>query len=541
MRVDSLQIPGQGGLKVQTGKGAFTDSLREGDRVTVDVLSSDKNAVVLKTDSGQIFRARLDTGAELLQGDKILLEYSGREGKLVFLSIAGREAPAEDTAAQSMLVRDFDDKSLAPFAGKLADLHMPPTEENSRAMKGLITGNPDISLEEAAFLASNKLTVDEGLLKAALHFLSGGEKTDALLARLIDILDSHEADVQAETAQHSPQETQSPLTDALRLLMDRAVSADNVGTDKQAISGHAAGEEAEIVDTAAANAETENQTVSNAGGAGAAAAPADDSNARNISANVQNNLQGIIAQSDSDLQSRNVLNNVEILQKPSNFVEKSISEPQNSIVLQSEAVSKDEKTALSEEPPNVNATSTAPDQHNAANAPLPTRDAGRVVADLLSDVPEFRGTPPSALERFSNMLLRVATAANGTNDSSGAIKGDTKKLAGLLDEMFTRIDKNAAGAGERLKNAKEELFARLTLIDEAVSRTAPQARAEILEQTQKLTDHIRLLNSIDQFVYMQLPVQIGEERKTAELYMFRRKSGKRIDPENANILLALEL
>jgi hypothetical protein len=41
---------------------------------------------------------------------------------------------------------------------------------------------------------------------------------------------------------------------------------------------------------------------------------------------------------------------------------------------------------------------------------------------------------------------------------------------------------------------------------------------------------------------MQLPVKLASENKTAELYVYRRKGGgKRVDPENVNILLAVEL
>jgi len=63
----------------------------------------------------------------------------------------------------------------------------------------------------------------------------------------------------------------------------------------------------------------------------------------------------------------------------------------------------------------------------------------------------------------------------------------------------------------------------------------------MLLQTQKLMDHVRLLNSIEQFVYIHLPVQLSEEKRAADLYVFKRKGGKRADPDNVNILLAIDL
>jgi hypothetical protein len=132
-------------------------------------------------------------------------------------------------------------------------------------------------------------------------------------------------------------------------------------------------------------------------------------------------------------------------------------------------------------------------------------------------------------------LLRVA------GDSAQIAGGDTDKLRALLDKMFTRIETGDHNAGDKLRAAREELFTRLSFIEEAISRATPTARAEMLEQTQKVMEHVRILNNIDQFVYMQLPVTLGEEKKSAELYVFKKKNGKKVDPNNVNILLALDL
>jgi len=198
---------------------------------------------------------------------------------------------------------------------------------------------------------------------------------------------------------------------------------------------------------------------------------------------------------------------------------------------------------------SAGAAQSAPDTgtlpHGAASTPAaPAAPAppplGSVVASLLSQIPEFGGTPPSALERFSEMLLRVVSGAGAALDGSETAK-DLEMLSAQLNKLFTRIGRNDADAGARLREAREELFARLALIEEAISRAAQPARAEMLQQTQKLMDHVRLLNSIDQFVYMQLPVQLSEQRRTAELYVFKRKGGKRADPDNVNILLSIDL
>ena len=532
MRVDLSQIPGQGSLQVKPGPGAFTGSLKEGDRVLVEVLSGEKDAVVVKAEGGQIFKARLDTDAVLSQGDKVLLEFSGKEGKLVFLSIMGKEVPADDKTAQSTLVRDFEDKSLAPYATKLSELRMNVTEDASRVMRDLVTRNPGMTLEDAAFIAANKLAGDESLVKAALALLAGGEKTDTLLTRLIDLLSPPETPVQPEDTNSQSQTSQmaatqpqadAPLTSWLRSVEESVTGANTAITPEQeAASGE------------------------------------------------KTNGQVIITQDDSVLQSRNVIKNVEILQNEGSIVEKPASDVQNSTNVQGGAALEQGKATVETSPGQAsvsasplgiienettpNAAAPIPDPAGgASNAALktsqlngqtqisstgsvpPAPDAGSMIAGLLSEIPEFRSAPPSALERFSNMLLRAA------GENPGVGKGNTEKLADMFDKLFTRIERSESGAGERLRSVKEELYARLALAEEAISRAAPQAKTELLDQTGRLKDHVRLLNSIDQFAYMQLPIKTGDERKTAELYLFRRKNGRKVDPENANILLALDL
>ena len=537
MKVDLSQIPGQDGLQIKTRSDAYTNSLKEGDRVRVVVLSADKDSVTVKTEGGQVFKARLDTDALLSQGDRVLLEYSGKEGKLVFLSIMGREEPLDETPALSALVRDFDDKSLAPFAGKLAELRMTVTEETARVMRDLTIRNPGMALEEAAFLASNKLSGDDSLVRAALALLSNGDKTDAMLMRLIALLTSADAPAQTEKVNSQlPRGTElpslypqlpardgpSPLTDWLRLVETSVAGENTVNAERFTEQGQPPG--------------------------------------------TQTDPGGIISQRDTVLQSRNVINYVENQQNEVYHVEKSVSELQNlsfsktgpatepgtdsgqksSSILYSEKPSP-ETTGPQfsvEDPAQLHSPFSAQEKtpFSARGAEIPSSgsqppapETGSVIAGILSNVPEFRGTPPPVLERFSNMLLRVA------RDSSETAGGDVAKLADLVDKLFTRIEKNDKSAGERLRSAREELFARLTVIEESISRAAQPARTEMLEQTRRLMDHVRLLNSIDQFAYLQLPVSMGEERKTAELYLFKRRNGKRADPENVNILLALDL
>jgi hypothetical protein len=157
-----------------------------------------------------------------------------------------------------------------------------------------------------------------------------------------------------------------------------------------------------------------------------------------------------------------------------------------------------------------------------------------MVTQLLSQVPEFSSTPHNALERFSEMLLRVAGDTFG-----GAAEGETLEMQ--LEKLFTRIGVGDADAGTHLRQAREELFARLAMLEEAISNSAQQRATDLLSQTHRLMDHVRTLNNIEQFVYMQMPVLVNDQQKSADLYIFKRKGRRQVDPDNVNILMAIDL
>ena len=569
MRVDLLQVPSQGGLKVKTGADTFVSSLKEGDSIKAEVLSSDKGAVAMRTDDGQVFRARLDSDVTLKAGDMVLLEMTGKEAGIVTLSIRG-EVTARETSEQSESVRGFEDKTLLPFADKLTELNIPVTEETASMMREIISLNPDMSLEEAAFIASNKLSVDESLIQAALSLLSGGDKMDAMLERLLTLLlsqgsggneefgirssefginnDHADTELSAQTAQiiedgdiiaQSPASPAGDETINSEFIPGNLTVSPDVGDIQNSEFQIPNSEFAPVNPTSITEwIDLIKDGIFDAAKASLHGEPVLSPVTQEIIPQNNHNMQSTISENNVEMMKNNIsADNTTVLglKKPENTPDGGEFGIRNS-----ESVI--EETRVGETSTGSgNTESISNDKQQKVFADnsefrIPNSEfTSKAIAGLLSELKEFHGTPAPALERFSNMLLRIA------NENSGATVGETGKLLNLLEKMFTRIEKGDSDAGVRLKSAKEELFARLMFLEETISRAEQPAKAQMLDQTRKLMDHVRLLDSIDQFVYMQLPVQMGEERRTAELYMFKKKNSKRLDPENVNILLALDL
>ena len=569
MRIDASQILSQGGIRIKPGTGSFADSLREGDTIRAQVLSSENGVTEMKTESGQVFKTKLESSLALLPGDEVELEV-GKDKSMTLVSVSREETDINEISGRESRYNAPANNSLEPFLSKLTSLNMPATREAAQLMKNLLAQNPGLTLEEAAFLASNKLTGNESLMKAALALLSGAEKTDAMIERLIMLLNQTQAG--ASETEHG----QNPKTG--QQISSNAQNSQNViqtilqkpPTDIAQPQGKQADFAYTSMTASASNTAplTDLLTMIMRGGTGTQETPTT-----------------IISQSDSVLQSliiekteENVKDGIKPnLQKPETGAEtaKTSSSITSTNTLAQDAIAQIKNMGTMPEATVQiqGAAHTVPETPAVSNPAVSTTDAAAVTAgatatvgaaatetaempqniqqaaqqnpslealhsrlsDVLSEIPEFRGTPAEALERFSSMLLRVA------GESMQGLGGDPKKLEALLNKLFTEVDGSDNELGAKLKGAREELFARLSLIEESMTRAAPSARADMVDQVQRLMEHVRVLNSIETFAYMQLPVKFGEERKTADLYIFKKKGGKKPDPENVNILLALDL
>jgi len=552
MRVDASQLLANSGIRLKAGTGSGLDSLRKGDMVRAEVVSQDKSGMLtLKMENGHSISAKMGTDLRLSPGDVLILEVMEKDNDRVSLSFNSVETAEDDLSlADRSIVREFSDKSLAPYAGKLSQLGMPVTEKSAALMRDLMALNPKLTLDEAAFLVSNKLTDDPDIMQAALRMLGSGEKTDALIAKLISSM----GDSGQPSPDATPSQNTAPLTNLLAAIVKNSSSLMEALTHlNQASPSGSQG----IITQSEGNMQT---------------------NVINVAENLSqagNNSEVTTQQATAQTQQPQMIQGAQVTTLPGALTGENFGnntqvggattgiptaeggqappvQAQTNSVLplvgdgltrpDAEQPSTGSLTGDGLTRPEAQQTVTQPAVGTPAMATqteTPTTQApqaptlGNMVAQLLSQVPEFSGTPSSALERFSEMLLRVA------GDTLGASDGET--LEAQIEKLFTKIDAGGSNTGTELRQAREELFARLAMLEEAVSSSSQQAKAELLSQTHRLMDHVRTLNNIEQFVYMQMPVSQNDQRKSAELYIFKRKGRRQADPDNVNILMAIDL
>jgi len=422
-------------------------------------------------------------------------------------------------------MRDFNDKSLVQYAKALDELKLPMRESNAVMMSQIMEAKDSlwagfqgkITMESAAFLASAGIQGEAGV-QAALD-IANGAKMDTLINSLLALLDGVETP-QAET----PGQT--------------APSHEAAADSKAPASVQAAGISDIFTLLAPAKetgiAENLNPPQVIAPSAGHLKGVSSPSNSI-LAHNGEKPHNDAAMRSNEGMHSDSAQRSGE---KPSTTaaqppVEKG-SSASNNIMMHNGG---EQQSVITQPVQNSQAQSGATQisliESGMMGASIAVQDA---LVNALTELPEFRNTPPKYILKFSDTLTRVLGEENTADGQQG-----TEGLQEQLDKLFTSIDRSDPDLGKRLSQSKEEMFLRFMLIEEAISRMSFSQRAEAVEQVQQLLNHVRVLNSIEHVVYMQLPVKINEQETTAELYIFKKKGKKRLDPENVNVLLAVDL
>ncbi|GHU88409.1 hypothetical protein FACS1894202_04450 [Clostridia bacterium] len=122
------------------------------------------------------------------------------------------------------------------------------------------------------------------------------------------------------------------------------------------------------------------------------------------------------------------------------------------------------------------------------------------------------------------------------------------KLEQTIASLFRKVDPQHAHRLPREMNAAaiaREISEAVELLNERLERSPlPQespARAVLQQAVRELDTSARFMNQLNNFTpVVTIPLQWGDSRTTAELYVFNDSEGKkRVDPQNATVFLSL--
>ena len=170
---------------------------------------------------------------------------------------------------------------------------------------------------------------------------------------------------------------------------------------------------------------------------------------------------------------------------------------------------------------------------------LPPQEASAQLDIFVQTLP---AADQPAVRQLLGTVLDQLRALVGTQMATTAAAGDDDGLPRLIRtvaSLFVAVGA-AAGAGEQLQQAAADRSAHLQELAARLDTAAPGDR-QAAQQVQRMNTTASLISDINQYAYQQIPVQLNDRTRTVELYVMKGGKGrKKIDPENANILIALD-
>lgn len=169
----------------------------------------------------------------------------------------------------------------------------------------------------------------------------------------------------------------------------------------------------------------------------------------------------------------------------------------------------------------------------------------QAILTLLEDVPA-----DNRLQITDNRYGKEVAAPQAKAENLPVREQNAPQVAARLEQaitaLFRRVDPHNAHTLPRELNAAaltRELNAAVELLYERLERTPDSpARAELHQAVRELEGGTRFIQQVSNFTpVVTIPLQWGNERTTAELYVFNdsENAKKRIDPQNATIFLSL--
>ena len=106
--------------------------------------------------------------------------------------------------------------------------------------------------------------------------------------------------------------------------------------------------------------------------------------------------------------------------------------------------------------------------------------------------------------------------------------------------IFARV-KDLENGGRKIKTENERKMQALLELKETLKNSDIKNRDVLAEKLDKLISQSRLVSEINRYTLLHIPLNMGREQKTAEIYIYKRKKkGGKTDAQEIKILIGLD-
>lgn len=490
-----MRITAQNPIIIKQQLADFIGNLKVGDTVRGRIIEAFANSISVKAASGQIFTAALMKAAELNIGQVVELNINSITEQGVFAELK--------TSNQKTIIGE-DSKLLQ----SLRQMNIEPTDSNLQAAKLLMKNNMPVTKENLVNLVNTQKSIE---------ILAQGDasKAVALLQSELSIENTEFTQLVKITAAMEPQSREILNT---------------LQKDAEAVK-----EALKLSQQFDAEQRQNDQPITKQ-------VQAERVQAETIQVKLTQSEQAQAKQPQEILKQADLLKSIELMKS---------DETQRQTEIQKAAVESNPKLIMQQLTSNIDADAVK------REAPMLEK-----LIDTITDV--FKAASKAKPEETAYLLakdIKITPAAVKalTENITGGNKL-SKQLEGL-EKLAEQLEKNQVDIKEIKQELsksylkpeqlqdKEKLAENIKDIVKAADKLETVIREKGLEgkvdtaPLQELKNNLDLIKNINTNInYLQIPVQINENKTTAEIYVYKgNKRSKNINPENATILIALDL
>ncbi|MCX7774102.1 MAG: flagellar hook-length control protein FliK [Clostridia bacterium] len=166
---------------------------------------------------------------------------------------------------------------------------------------------------------------------------------------------------------------------------------------------------------------------------------------------------------------------------------------------------------------------------------------------IANSTPEEASDIPTPDPQQSVKLLEMITKAlEDLHTKTKAVdKGDQEVVTKALDKLFDKAAikaQNGAAEDFDLKEKTKALKGVMDFTQKAVSNIEPKAQEAVLPAFKEIDSAFKFMNQVTTYdSIVQLPLKINQQNTTGELFVMKRKNGKKkIDANNFTLFLSLQ-
>ncbi len=473
----------------------------------------------IRLDSGELLNALPSGDVQLFGGATVTLRVTGNmDGQFVMQLLdqeIGTGTPAQQQSAGAALTRLGLENTPQGKAilGAMEAMRVPMREETARQALTIMNSFPRLSVEKAVFLAANSITPTETMVNALNALVDEGATTGEALIKLADMLawPSQEAQTAAKPAQSgNPAATPAVAQPPAQGTHAPALAQQSVEPEAPP-AGWAATQETDAQTPPAIsvrNGSNEAQTLPEQGtyqktqvlpGQGNAAAPALAALTRGEAALELQSLALVALGPEAAGHYAGV----------------------SSALLQQGLAGETVRLAL---------------DGSLAGGPEFEASLGAFLVTLPEDVAEDACAFITHLADGLRHRAQTAAAAGTVQEAPQGLERVVKEIM----DLFVKLDAEPAANAKSLEDSGKLIRESVQRMPAELTEAGAQNLA-VAQQLGRVESHVRLLDNINQYIYWQIPMEMNGRNKTVELYVMNRGgSGKKVNPEKASILIALD-